>query len=279
MPSRILRDWTDSEPINVMSLQAECFFVRLIMKADDFGRFSASPKLLRSLLFPIKDGVRDADITRWLAECEKSGQLRVYTSSDAKPLLEIVKFGQRTRAEKSKFEAPPTNVSEPPATAGTPPPYSESNVGVVIRSSETVDAAPPELVFPFVSKDFHEAWADFVAMRSEIKKPLKPTAIKLSFAKLAAMGEATAIQSLKESTANQWQGLFEPKEDRNAGGTGISRQSAGGTNLLTREQQREQQQLGVIASWAKKRSMPTNGVRQGDGSLVGDEANSAAHRP
>lgn len=113
MPNRILRDWTDSEPINSLSWQAEVCFVRLIMKADDFGRFPAGPRFLRSVLFPIRDGLREADISRWIAECEKAGLLRLYTSSDGKPLVEIRKFGQRTRAEKSKYEAPPPDDGHP----------------------------------------------------------------------------------------------------------------------------------------------------------------------
>ena len=228
MPNRILRDWTDSEPINSLTVQAEVFFVRLIMKADDFGRFNASPKLLRSLLFPIRDGVRDTDITRWLAECESAGLLRVYTSSDAKPLLEICKFGQRSRAEKSKFEGPPSSDSQVTvicqSSDSIPPPYAETKFVDEVRSSETETKVPatPELVFPFMSKEFHQAWADFVRMRSEIKRPLKPTAIKLSLAKLAAMGESSAILSLKDSTANQWQGLFEPKPSPRTNGVSVN---------------------------------------------------------
>jgi len=87
-------------------------------------------------------------------------------------------------------------------------------------------SAAPNLDLPFASNQFQEAWADFVAMRSEIKKPLKATAIKLSFAKLSEMGEATAIQSLKESTASQWQGLFEPKGNQNGNGNRTDQNSS-----------------------------------------------------
>ena len=107
MPTRILRDWTDSESVNKLSWEAEVFFIRLIMKADDFGRFSANPRLLKSVLFPLKDGLRDADMSRWLAECEKAGLIRVYSSLAGKFFLEIQRFQQRTRSEKSKFDNPP----------------------------------------------------------------------------------------------------------------------------------------------------------------------------
>lgn len=101
----MLRDWTDSESVNSLSCQAECFFIRLIMKVDDFGRFSANAKLLRSLLFPIRDGIRDTDISRWLAECQTAGLIAVYQVAD-KPFLQIGNFNQRSRALKSKYPAP-----------------------------------------------------------------------------------------------------------------------------------------------------------------------------
>lgn len=104
MPERLLRDWTDSEAVDQLSWQAECLFVRLIMKADDFGRYHGNPKLLKSLLFPLKDGLRDADISRWIAECETAGLIRVYTDKvSGKPFIEIRKYGQRLRTKKAKF--------------------------------------------------------------------------------------------------------------------------------------------------------------------------------
>lgn len=84
--------------------QAEVFFVRLIMKADDFGRFTANPKLLRSLCFPLRSGVRENDISRWLAACHKAGLVRLYNAG-GREYLEIAKFRQQTRTP-SKHPSP-----------------------------------------------------------------------------------------------------------------------------------------------------------------------------
>jgi hypothetical protein len=105
MPTRILRDWTDSETVNKLDNFSEVVFLRLIMKADDFGRFSGNPKLLRSLLFPLRDGVKESEIDKALSICEKAGLIVRYIVS-GKSLLEIVNFKQRTRARVSKFPAP-----------------------------------------------------------------------------------------------------------------------------------------------------------------------------
>jgi len=106
VPTRLVREgWIDSEKIDQLSHAEEVFYLRLVLKADDYGRFSANPKLLKSSLFPLKDGVRDADMTRQLAACEKAGLVRCYEVA-SKRYIEIVNFGQRVRSSVSKFPSP-----------------------------------------------------------------------------------------------------------------------------------------------------------------------------
>jgi hypothetical protein len=111
MPNRILRDWTNSDKVDALTAQAEVLFTRLIMKADDYGCFYADPRLLKSYLFPLKSGsIREADITRWLAECAKAGVIVLY-EVDRKKYLQIFDFRQRLDKSKAKFPLPPDNQS------------------------------------------------------------------------------------------------------------------------------------------------------------------------
>lgn len=106
MPSRIIReDYLTSEAVDKLTADEECFFVRLMLKADDHGRFSANLKLLKSALYPLKDGVRDTDIARKLAAAEQAGVVRCY-EVDGKRYLVIPKFRQRSRS-LSKYPDPP----------------------------------------------------------------------------------------------------------------------------------------------------------------------------
>lgn len=124
MPNRVLRDWTDSIPINGLTVHAERFFTRLIMKVDDTGRFFADTRLLKAGLFPLLlDQIREADISRWIAECEKAGLIALYNRS-GKPYLEINNFKQRLRIMRSKFPERPPNDSQ---TADIRPPETETN--------------------------------------------------------------------------------------------------------------------------------------------------------
>lgn len=118
MPNRILRDITDSEKVNVLSWQAEVIFYRLMMKADDYGVFHAKPSLIKAALFPLRlDSIRETDISRWIAECEKAGLIAFY-ESESKPYLVIINFGQRMRNMRKRFPSPPDNIYKVAASCG-----------------------------------------------------------------------------------------------------------------------------------------------------------------
>lgn len=115
MPNRIIREgWLESEKIAKLDPKEERFFLRLCLRADDFGRFHSNPLLLKASLFPLCDDARSTDIPRWLAACELAGLVRCYTAEN-KPCVEILNFRQRSRAATSRFPQPPDG---PPANAG-----------------------------------------------------------------------------------------------------------------------------------------------------------------
>jgi hypothetical protein len=104
MPNRILRDWTDSFAVHELSANEERFFVRLLMKADDFGRFHGSPKLLKAALFPLHS-LDDGALVKWRDRCATAGLIDVYEDDRGRVFLEIKNFNQRTRATTSKYPA------------------------------------------------------------------------------------------------------------------------------------------------------------------------------
>jgi hypothetical protein len=111
----MLRDWTNSDKINSITVYAERFFIRLIMKVDDYGCFYGDPRILRANLFPLlQNGVREADISRWMAECQKAGLIRLYESDEGKHYLQICDFRQRLDRAKAKFPKPEKFVNDFP---------------------------------------------------------------------------------------------------------------------------------------------------------------------
>lgn len=118
MPTRIIRDGIlTSERINALSANAELFYRRLMSVADDHGRYSANPTLLRASCYPLKlDSVKEDSIKKHLAECRDAGLIVLYTV-DNKQFLQMVDFGQRVNG-KSKYPEP--SESGPGESRGTP---------------------------------------------------------------------------------------------------------------------------------------------------------------
>lgn len=110
MPCRYIREeYLTSERVDLLDVREERFYFRLFLVVDDFGRFEANEKLLKSKVFPLKDDIRATDVTRWLAACEKAGLIRLYTVS-GKRYLSIDRFAQtraNCRSTKSKYPDPP----------------------------------------------------------------------------------------------------------------------------------------------------------------------------
>jgi hypothetical protein len=125
MPLRILRDGIlTSERINSLSTNAELFYRRLMSVADDYGRFSANPTLLRASCYPLKlDSVKEDSISKHLAECVGARLIVLYTVHD-KAYLELQDFGQRING-KPKYPGPsdakPAVPGESPGKPEIPP--------------------------------------------------------------------------------------------------------------------------------------------------------------
>ena len=88
-----------SERIDQLDAPAEVFYRRLMSKVDDHGLYDARPSILRSSLFPLRvDRVREADITRWMAACQKAGVIALY-QHDGKPYLQMLDTRWQARSE------------------------------------------------------------------------------------------------------------------------------------------------------------------------------------
>lgn len=221
MANRILRDWTNSEKVNDISLQAEVFFTRLIMKADDFGSFYGNIKILKANLFPLKiDTVRDADISRWIAECEKAGLLLVYTNA-GKRYLRINDFGQRLRSMCSRFPSPDSNS---PSNDRSSPPEVETEVEEETetrnRSRRRASAGEfKELILenPF-SEKFLESWIIWKDYKRKehrflFKSIESEQAAINDLVKISEGNEDAAIKIIHQSLAKGWKGFFKLNKD------------------------------------------------------------------
>jgi hypothetical protein len=145
MPNRIVREGlVESEAVNTLSCEGERFFSRLLLKADDYGRYHAHPQLLKAHLFPLKPEITVGDISRWVAECQKADIVWAY-EADGKRYLCIPKFRQRLRLKNpSKFPAPPRQTH--PCHVPNARPADDGHASDVCPTydADATDTRPPE---------------------------------------------------------------------------------------------------------------------------------------
>lgn len=187
MPNRILRDGIlASESVCSLSWAAEVFYRRLMSVADDHGRFSSAPKLLRSACYPLQiDKVSDADIGKWLTECVTAALVSVYPAADGKRYIQILKFGQQVRA-KSKFPEPVESTCDGLLAIDSKSEQTPANAhlgvfvfgGVVEGGGEDGGGKRARAQPPQKPEGVDEqVWADWLQLRKAKKAPVTQTVI------------------------------------------------------------------------------------------------------
>jgi hypothetical protein len=88
----------------------EVCFRRLLNTADDFGRNSANPTLVRAACYPrMLDDITDTDIREHLSAMERARLITLY-QVNGEAYLEIIDFRQQLRLKRSKFPAPTSHL-------------------------------------------------------------------------------------------------------------------------------------------------------------------------
>lgn len=223
MPNRILRDGVlSSEAVCGLGWAAEVLYRRLMSVVDDYGRFSASTKLIRAACYPLQiDKVSDSDIGKWLAQVAEAGLVRVYPAQDGKSYLEIQKFGQQIRS-KSKFPGPDECVQASASNCSQPPANAHLDVFVFEDVSEEVKGArkrsqpfdPAAMELPeWLDRELWVAWCED---RKARKKPISERGASMQISKLDEYRQqGTSPKAVIEhSIAGGYQGLFAPASNR-----------------------------------------------------------------
>ena len=107
MPNRIIKESIcRSDSIDSLSMFAEICFYRLIVNADDYGRFDGRLPILKAAMFPLKDISTD-EIKHAMIELINAGLVECYMAG-GKPYIRLTGWDdhQQVRATKSKFPAP-----------------------------------------------------------------------------------------------------------------------------------------------------------------------------
>lgn len=108
MPNRVIREgFLDSESIAAAGEPAECLYHRLLLLADDYGRFDGRATLILNRAWPAgpPDDVDRDEVERRLARLTELELVLRYEHA-GKPYILIPRFRQRTRAMNSRYPEP-----------------------------------------------------------------------------------------------------------------------------------------------------------------------------
>ena len=134
MPNRIMNDsLCRSDSMAKLSWFDQCVFSRLIVLADDYGRYDARPAIIKGSGFPLHTELPLEEIQAALEHIADEGMIFLY-EVDGKQYLELTSWSkfQRLRNSKIKYPPPPGvetrgNSPQLAATRGNSPPESQSN--------------------------------------------------------------------------------------------------------------------------------------------------------
>lgn len=220
MPTRYLKPGIrDSERMEALSElpDAECLFYRLLVTVDDFGRFDARPLVIKANCFPLRLRANADNCMQWLKSLESVGLIQLYVV-DNKEYLQIARWDNKPRAEKSKFPDPPTDVYNCPQML----PVTVTDVPELELKPEP--KLKPLKTTPNTKKNGHafelpdwiptEHWNAWIEARTKARKPITDYAKRLAVRKLDNFRDRghPPAQVLMRSAMNGWADLFEPKE-------------------------------------------------------------------
>lgn len=105
MPNRILRDKIcKSRSLAALSWFEEVLFYRLIVSADDYGRFDGDPQIIKGICFPRRKDLTEKQISDALQKLSTVGLILVY-EYDGDSILQLITWNvyQNIRAKNSKY--------------------------------------------------------------------------------------------------------------------------------------------------------------------------------
>ena len=115
----------------LLELDPEIRLTGLLLRfyADDHGRASANPALVRSQLYPLSPEITNESVEWHLTLLEDVGYIRTYKDDKKKLLLQVVEWPSQDRAQPSRLPAPPPEdpSTSPDASRGPREPLATSS--------------------------------------------------------------------------------------------------------------------------------------------------------
>jgi hypothetical protein len=223
-----------SEDFGKLSTLAKIVWIGLISNADDFGRGRAKVSYIKSNLFPYDDDKKEITIKKIeeaLNGIAERMSIIFYECDDNEyyQLTNWYRFQTIDRIQESKIPVCPDNshiirrlVAEQSASnrEQVAPNIKEYNISEKnINQTRTREGALDEIIIAFTQHDpLREELREFVKTRSRIRKPLTEHALELlltaknGLLELSGKNHDVALEIVRQSVANSWQGFYPLKK-------------------------------------------------------------------
>jgi len=203
----LLKSYPDSEKINAVSFGAETMFTRLVAKADDYGNYWASPKMLLSGLFSLRWDRGEVDVpemVRWrneLVTCTY-GPLIAFYSVNGTDYLHLINPRRRLRSDvtpEKLVPREPPDIEEKALSQYVPKTYRERTGNIPLDLDLDLDLDLEE------SKDYAENLPAIPSRVFLTKKGRKLTGQKLDW--FEEFWEAFGFKKGKAAAADSWMNI------------------------------------------------------------------------
>lgn len=202
------------EDISRLSAETVLLAIGLLNWCDDEGYFRANPELIRAAIFPLRKLSRSLPVM--LSELSSVHYIRLFKGDpDGRDYGHVIHF-----LDHQKISNPSQSKIKDKDLGNFSEASRNPTVSLIEASCEEgkgtgnkeqgKEGAKAPIVFPanLDNPDFRQAWIDWLAYRKEQKyKPLKDRSLAGKLAELSGVGSALAIDAIRYSIANGYQGV------------------------------------------------------------------------
>lgn len=210
MPNRIIKESIcTSDTIEQLTWFEEVVFYRLIVNSDDYGRFDGRGEIIKSRLFPLKEGkVTVKSVVEAINKLATVGLVILY-ECDGKPYLQLSTWDkhQQVRAKRSKY--PEFNetcnhlISNDIKCPRNPNPIQSVSLSKSQPHEDVLDEFEGKI------KDKLEEWLKY---KGERRESYKPTGLKNFIGgiknKRKIYSDDQICALISECMANGWSGII-----------------------------------------------------------------------
>lgn len=118
------------EELSQLSLGARLLFIGMITNADDEGRLSINPKLLKAKVFPLDDDITSLEVHEFLEEIVQRLKSVVFYAVDGKTYAQFTKWSeyQTIRSDRKR-------------DSKLPPPTTDNHLSTICQPTDNQNAA------------------------------------------------------------------------------------------------------------------------------------------